>query len=704
MTSVFERTCASLSVSPQPVERKRMVYSSSIPFLSKEDIFLRWGVPPDDEVYVKMTGRNVWVLPMVAEEISPLYVKVQGRMVGATLLDRSAREVFNKKNWFEVYRDLQVLVPGPVKNFLVAVRTWTGTPQANLRVLIRGSKAVSKGGLWHNAFGLWLLRSVENVHIDLYDQGEVPQEVVLRYDNETRYCQLVHHVGLYEGKGETYDVVIDDAYDAAEHAPVKWQPVSEFYSLKVHGQGKPFLHQTESRYFSHEPVNTFRSPCPCNVCGVCSSMSRTYGDFTFLRGMCTVFGAGPCALREMWEDLSHKGRVFSDIMSLPSKMIVLPGDFRGVMALLDEVPIVAYGPHEVGLAMKDDVRLEISDYKHKEGFVVTESLRRIVYPWLVGRKVSFVGVNPAVLGATKILYGLSTKRGHDVIVFANSMETLLSGVLPEVVYLPMVESIVGYVRTGRAVAPFFEYERVPIQEEMTESLYSLGLGHEVSGEVMWTTVVPGLYKIKPSHVSIIGSKRVFVAPSPGMEEMNLCPYRFSVPTSRVLKGRGFADYIKDLTLDPGEWDRYRVVPYSPSFESQDLRVRFVQGGTWYVTSRNLSKCYYQVTGDKFTCSDCPDHLHFKRQLGGGECAECHEDRFYVVVEGRNGYSKMVCMKTPKISALYKHTGKVVFSYNGTIVDDTNLLSYLGMTLQGDDGFVIGGLMPLGDQKAVGKGN
>jgi hypothetical protein len=584
-------------------------------------------------VYQTYSGDNAWVLPMIAEQVDSLWIRVAGRRVLASTLNRSVKKVFGLENWFEVYRDLEVLVPGMVKNFLVACRTAFSADQKKVTVLLRGSKAHSRGGLWHFGFAFWLLRKHGEVRIECYDSGEQNDDQVWATDIGT--IRVVRHHGYYNGDGSEFDVVIDDAYSTDDQKPVAWDIKSKIWSKKNHEGGYPFLHQWESRDFSHQIGEGFKPQCPCEVCQLCGRLSVAYSDFLLLRSLCVVYGYGNCGL-DITEELKLKAKMLRDLHSQSVTPIVLPGDVRALMCLVREERVKAVSPQLVTLAGLSDKVVTISDFVHKEGLANVEMKGSKVYPWLSGKRVEFVGVNPSVLGETKTLSGPSTKRMGDTIVFGLDFLTVLQGQAPSVMYLPMSRQVTGYVQTGRKVEEYFEYDRLPAVEEQVDSLYSQTMGIKVEGSIGWTQFVPGFYQVTRQQYETLEGAPKMIAPGEG-EVKNYLPYRYSIPRKQFIEGKQWYDYVEVHHGKELKWNVYELGNCkSVRLPTKDDQISLVQykfrGNTLLEVAPNLTTCYYEIREGVVRFSRC-NHVHGLKVVNHGKCTEYLEDYYVIVRQG-----------------------------------------------------------------------
>jgi hypothetical protein len=310
----------------------------------------------------------------------------------------------------------------------------------------------------------------------------------------------------------------------------------------------------------------------------------------------------------------------------------------------------------------------------------------------MGKKVSFVGVNPSILGMTHVIPGLSTKRTSDTIVFADNHVAVLSGVSPFKMYLPSILTIGGYSLTGRKVDIYYEYDRVDLVDPVQESQYSETFGIIVKGDVSWTVLSPGLYKTTRAEFEKLGIGRDMMAPS-SLPSYNSIPYRYSTSMNRLLRGKTFHDYVQDMSLDVSEWKEYQVVSKEEMVKlSKGLEVHLhcckFDNGTLIYYSRNVSKCWMDA---KCNTSNCEGHVHVLRFVRNGTCYEAIQN--YLVLESRFSkyHSILNLTKEMKTSDLRKYWsgqetfGNVEFEYRGLKLEDKLTLMEQGV-LSG--GFVV----------------
>jgi len=390
---------------------------------------------------------------------------------------------------------------------------------------------------------------------------------------------------------------------------------------------KPFLHQWEGRVFSHNPLGKFSVHCPCDVCQVCAESSTTMQDFLFLRAYCVVFGYGRCNLSELTEELKLKEKVLREISVNPISDVLQPGDRRAMMALLEEEPIRARGPNQIAKGIfGDKSNLVLSSIVHKKElpFQKLQGQNRIVVPWLEGKKVVFMGVSPTVVGETQLHQGSTAKRTSDMIVFGLDWCSILQGVSPKVMYIPEIHDITGYQRTGRRVDMYHEYERLDNLENWVDSEYSENMGMEVSGDLTWTLLVPGLYRVKRADFEKIDKGGIMISPSKG-PSIEKYPYHYIETLEKICPTKGISDFTHDHTLNAQLWTELKILSHGAMLDLLDgklvpeLICFSFESGITHVHNRRVNTCFYAIEGRRFVSSTCHNHVHGLRFIEGKKC-------------------------------------------------------------------------------------
>lgn len=355
--------------------------------------------------------------------------------------------------WRPVWRSLHADINGQVKNFLVACRTCAAFEGDTIRICVRGSKQEQAGGIWHMSFFAYVHQFVKKVQIDFFDYAEIASERVI--DD----CKLNWIPRPYFGKGEGYDVFIDDAWLGGV-VPVT--PVSPVYSLKGLWDTpnfSQFLHVTETRYFSHiiDPIEY----CPCAVCLVCSECTWDYPSFCWLRDMCSSFGHAPCNLTSasMKYDLSTRNRVLRGVLTNPVFTLSSPSDVRSFISLQEEIPIVKVNAIQVSVV--PDVSPEFRTINHNTLSTNTMIACPDVCSKLIGKKVMFMGVHASILGSTPVGFHAVNYYTDEVdAAFISSYETFLVSPRVRHVFLKCskieLDRIYSYVPTGYVWKDFRE--------------------------------------------------------------------------------------------------------------------------------------------------------------------------------------------------------------------------------------------------------
>jgi len=475
----------------------RKVYGYEVPEYSREEIQQRFGIPVDDPVYTTLSGENCWILPFISEQVSVLAVTVnvgdKKEVVTQRRITDAAYMKFGKKPWYDALQYAGLEVNGQVKNFLVALRTFHGdSSRKSVRVLIKGSKAASDSGLWIKSYGLYLTTMLDEVQIACYDKGETPGEdsFNLHYGRRVANLTITRFADYYDGNGTGYDVFIDDAF---VDGPIKVAPKSEYYSLKQPGAGEPFFAAREVRRFSHDlGAVLVKVDCQCQVCSMLSKIATTFDVFNYLRAALVSFGAPVCNNQECRGDMQAKFFLRKDLHTEPSVLLITPYQQRAAIALSLEEPMkLASGPLDVQLAPTPQI--SPSDYTHKVGFA--SMYEAIEYSYFTGKNVRFIGVDPGILGTTKL--DLNEKA---TISIGTNLEMLLLRPTNEI-WCP-VASILGYERGQGQLGSFNQFIKNKRHTHRLMSKFSDVAGATLDCDIESVRYTGGRYNISQTVASV----------------------------------------------------------------------------------------------------------------------------------------------------------------------------------------------------------
>lgn len=347
---------------------------------------------------------------------------------------------------------------GQVKNFLVACRTVVGKGE-QIKICVRGSKSQQGGGIWHKYFALFCSLKYSSVFVDFFDPNEIDASWTL--EEPRLSCQWFARA--YEGRGEGYDVVVDDAWVPGEGV-IDLLPISRVFSLKGVDNDKragfvPFLHTGETRTFSH-PGSSFASPCPCMVCRCISSSVECFSHYSFLRSLCTRLGhTTSCGRVPGMHDISSCGDLLRELETRTSVQLSRPSLIRVLMSVSEEVPLSFTGGKEVFLDRSKAV--SFVPLVHGEGHLSPVADSSDIVPWLMGKKATFVGVDPSVFGRTRF-----SKTSEDEVLIVKDVESwTLSNPKPTVLCngdLSRIGTLFPHYRTtGRCYLSFREFVVIP---------------------------------------------------------------------------------------------------------------------------------------------------------------------------------------------------------------------------------------------------
>jgi len=355
---------------------------------------------------------------------------------------------------FDVVHRMFTIPNSQVKNFLCAARTYFGG-LGKARILIRGSTSGAGSGAWVALYGTLLLTQDTDVEIVCYDYSEV--EGTETFEFEKRKLQIFHKVGGIQNS-QGYDVLIDDAWLPGQ-GPQPIVPKTKFWSLKGEGD-KVFLHSTERRAFSSGPA-VFKPECKCMVCTVCGECVQDYDSYKLLRMSLAGLGHVPDCIKMgvLLSDLIKKNEVKKQLLTMPIVQLFKPAQFRAVIALKDEIPIVAVSSNEF---VKKGVIKELQ-VKHKGPVKVTKC-DDVSFSWLKGKKIGFVGVMATILGSTQIQAmpaGATGIRKAEIVFYGNksSVDANPSALT---IYVPGPFQRSGWEKGARSVGDYREYKWNPV--------------------------------------------------------------------------------------------------------------------------------------------------------------------------------------------------------------------------------------------------
>jgi len=523
-------------VSEKLHDPQRQVRGVQIPKMTYAEVQERYGFHKNDEVFMTRRGPDSWVLPLVAEEVYPTFIVFGGHRIYSTVLNQSVKGLTGENDWFMGITRLSVSPPAALKNFLVALRTYSGSGKS-IRILYRGSKAEARGARWIRTYALYLSRFDPEVLIDCYDIGEV-QSV------ETGKGWKINHIpNYYDGDGSDYDVAIDDAY---EMGYTLWEPKSSIWSRK--GVGERFFHDHEKRMFSHtQDVNYASLKCKCDYCKLCFYCAPTYGDFFFLKTQLQLFGLKPCMSYEVIDDLMYKGRLLLSLSSQPTVEVVGPADHRGAIALQDEVSYDLITPTKISIGHGEETHTHI----HKVGFVAEEYKSGETH--FDGETVTFAGVEPSILGASTL-----APDNEDRILFTTHL-LHVSRFPYRRVWIP--SSIPGYALTGRSLGPYKENIRIPRKDPGScEARFSVRKGIEITVDQVEKV------EYQPIQVRVpAGTGKVLSEPAVGEDFVNTDPSVTFFDGTRGPKtfdvnvlDLSYHKYVSVIQTDHSEVNMYRL--------------------------------------------------------------------------------------------------------------------------------------------------
>jgi len=470
-----------------------------IPLLTDVEKHLYLGIPLDSPLFRGERDKPYdWAVPYFATRTELLFQYMNDVRIFHSWVDRSLATFTKYKSWEDLVANMSTVVNGQVKNFLVAVRTALCHEGPTIKVLIRGSKSSSGSGVWQWMLADFLASRFSNVVIDCYDPCETDTVETREYlvDGVPQIATVTKYAMAYIGDGKDYDVSIDDAYDTDT---LEWKPCSTVFSLKDHTIGcRPYLHPVEGRVFSHESLFFISSPCPCLTCRTIASFSADYQTFQVVKAFTVLLGGLPCLNIDFAREMKAKAKIYKQIVVKPLVHIAKPMDLRASLMLSSSLNMASL-PNAVSLvnSSNSDRTLPFSRVKG-----LASSISQSVCERLVDKNVIFIGVDPAVLGATK------TKLVGAPTYFANTLDQIfIRNIAPDTLWV--TDSCVqGYSRTGYEWEYFYEYKKIISAHDSFETHFSIIYGVPISPiDLSWTSDVPGIYRVPlgdEPRVSMLG--------------------------------------------------------------------------------------------------------------------------------------------------------------------------------------------------------
>jgi len=147
----------------------RTVNGNVIPQISEEELRKKLTIKGELE-----SPENAWLLPLVSEFVCPTHIVCKGVTIPQIRLQRSVQRKWKDRHWSKVLGRLSLNVPALVKNFMVILRTICRLRQPVIRIMVRGSRAMTSGGQWTSQLCQYLMRHSAEAVIDLYDPNEIP--------------------------------------------------------------------------------------------------------------------------------------------------------------------------------------------------------------------------------------------------------------------------------------------------------------------------------------------------------------------------------------------------------------------------------------------------------------------------------------------------------------------------------------------------
>jgi len=354
---------------------------------------------------------------------------------------------------------------GQVKNFLVACRT-TCYERPSWRIAVIGSKASERGGLWHRLYAIFMSQYSSQVVIDFFDPNEIDAEWCYQTRHSTVSCQWWAQEAP-EDALSSYDAVVSDIWTVEELSVSSRENFPECYSMKGANDVKsvPFLHEAETRFFSHHGHDEVVAGCSCLVCSVVKQCVRNWQEYIQLRHFVARLGHAPvCPGMSHVHDLIDVSQVqkmiFSGELVKATKHVA-----RIATSLTEEVGIVA--TNRATIIKSGDPVFRVID----RFYTSVSTDHREVFSELQGCSVAFVGVSSSIIGRTQVVATLPI----DVTFVRTLTSWGYSSVGPRV-YCPVSPQTValmrpGWLFTGRVINGYNEYTRPKEKSPVATSLH-----------------------------------------------------------------------------------------------------------------------------------------------------------------------------------------------------------------------------------------
>jgi len=344
-----------------------------------------------------------------------------------------------------------------VKNFLNACRGTFGNFTEEMSILVIGSKAREGTGLWTKLFALYVLGHVKKVEIDFIDPAERPQYWEYELDGRKVTCSWL--VGLATPEmAQDYDVVIDDSWVGGVSS-IGY----DFKKGSIKGRGELFLHPKEHREFKSE-VSSYKSPCPCLLCGEIAKCVSSYEEYQSLRLFCTRLGhMAPCSSAFFSTELNIVSRFIKTLLTTGTVELTTNAMLRGLLSVMEEIPTDI----EKGVVRLGEGNPKFSDITRFKIKVLGQ--QKSSAPHLDGKKVIFVGVSPTVVTGVDLKKvgdaAMHTEKGVDAIFVQNRRlwsQVTSTPYCPRSIYVPDDGKsffFPGWNKAKHRVGEFQEYVR-----------------------------------------------------------------------------------------------------------------------------------------------------------------------------------------------------------------------------------------------------
>jgi len=549
----------------RPQERRIYDENIRVPehFYSSEDREKKFGprrTEFDLEFQFGKDWRNTvpWMEIVLADNISSISYQISNerKMIGEIWNpyehEGTLQEYISRITWE---------VPALVKNFLTIVRTIPSHEQDCIKIVVRGSRAAFCGGTWDYQLADFLSYFYKNSIVDLYDINEVPASYEIR---NRGCCTKVSRIkSLYNGQGEGYDVFVDDAY-VGLIGTQNVKPKSPFWSLKRHDKAHDeFLHTREGREFSHSPLFSIASPCPCLVCRSIASFSKNALVFESLRNSCLLLGAKPCTLPCSMATLAKSLTV--SVINTGGVLLSGEKERRDVIDARQIAPTKEIN----GVAVP-----------HRPGDSLAVQKARVYRPltqsdlkgWWANSTVHFVGVEPTIIAGENYKHysGISSfVSDPSVVIFVSSIDSM-SAVYADVIWCP--DDVPGYSSTGRVHSNFKEHVRKRrVQSLSISSSYDSGLDIDLlpSENKICVALPSRQWRIVDRHTLHLSScqkcRVVHAEPFPCDDHLVIRAVCSKPPSRKKQRKKGVYCYAPGSFRDAtGQW--YALVGSDTSYE------------------------------------------------------------------------------------------------------------------------------------------